>query len=559
MEALAAVLDRVKERLSAEDHQLLVDTVGTLAVLTRELETKGTSIQRLRKMIFGSGSEKLRQLFDDDPPEPGIPADSSDEGADEPDQGSDPSAENAPATEPAGSTKKRPGHGRNGATSYQSAEKVPVPHGSLHPGGGCPGCDGGRLYVLNESGVLVRVTGMAPLTAKVYALERLRCAGCGKVFTAAPPSEVGHKKYDETAAAMIILLKYGAGVPFTRLEKLQGSIGIPLPKGTQWAVVAEAADTLDLAWDELVTQAAQAVVLHNDDTVMKILDIDAPMPWEKGIPGDTPKEAMDPDRTGMFTSGIIAETAEGGPKIALFYTGRKHAGENIAGVLAERRADLAAPIQMCDALSRNTVPDMNTVRAYCTTHARRKFVEVAESFPEQVRHVLEQLRLVYRNDTVTRDEGMSADKRLQFHQENSAPVMAELRLWLARQLDEHLIEPNSSLGDAITYMVKHWEPLTLFLRVAGAPMDNNICERALKRAILHRKNALFYKTRNGARVGDIFMSLIHTAELNGANVFHYLVALLRHPQELSDSPEEWMPWNYHLTLAKIALRALPPV
>src|SRR5262249_40657307 len=92
--------------------------------------------------------------------------------------------------------------------------------------------------------------------------------------------------------------------------------------------------------------------------------------------------------------------------------------------------------------------------------------------------------------------------------------------------------------------LKHWTKLTLFLDQAGAPLDNNICEQALKKAILHRKNSLFYKTLNGARVGDLFMSLIHTSELCGANPFDYLVALQRHHQELLEEPGSWMPWNY---------------
>ena len=108
-------------------------------------------------------------------------------------------------------------------------------------------------------------------------------------------------------------------------------------------------------------------------------------------------------------------------------------------------------------------------------------------------------------------------------------------------------------------MQKRWEALTLFLRVPGAPLDNNICERALKKAILHRKNALFYKTLNGARVGDIFMSLIHTAELNGANVFDYLVALQRHAEGRSaERPEQWMPWNYQATPTGLVAGTGPP-
>ena len=104
--------------------------------------------------------------------------------------------------------------------------------------------------------------------------------------------------------------------------------------------------------------------------------------------------------------------------------------------------------------------------------------------------------------------------------------------------------PNSTLGDAINYMRNHWKKLTLFLKESGAPLDNNIVERALKKAILHRKNALFYKTENGARVGDLFMSLIHTAELCKADVFDYLVALQRNHERVENAPANWMPWNF---------------
>ena len=98
-------------------------------------------------------------------------------------------------------------------------------------------------------------------------------------------------------------------------------------------------------------------------------------------------------------------------------------------------------------------------------------------------------------------------------------------------------------------MLKHWEPLTLFLRVRGAPLDNNLCERALKQAILHRKNSLFYKTLRGAQVGDIFMSLIHTCKMAKVNPFDYLVALQKHAMEVFKNPQIWLPWNYKAALA----------
>jgi transposase len=97
--------------------------------------------------------------------------------------------------------------------------------------------------------------------------------------------------------------------------------------------------------------------------------------------------------------------------------------------------------------------------------------------------------------------------------------MEKLHQWLEAQFAERKTEPNSGLGKAITYLLRHWKALTLFLWKAGVPLDNNIVERALKKAVLHRKNALFYRTLNGAEVGDLFVSFIHTCQLRGANSF----------------------------------------
>ena len=174
---------------------------------------------------------------------------------------------------------------------------------------------------------------------------------------------------------------------------------------------------------------------------------------------------------------------------------------------------------MCDALSRNLPAELKTILANCLAHGRRQFVEVAERFPEECRYVLETLRDVYKNDAVAQERNLSPEERLSFHQAESGPMMEDLKAWLHRQIEDRLVEPNSALGEAISYMLKHWEKLTLFLRQPGAPLDNNICERALKQAILHRKNALFYKTHNGAHVGDLFMSLIHTCRLGGVDPF----------------------------------------
>jgi transposase len=259
------------------------------------------------------------------------------------------------------------------------------------------------------------------------------------------------------------------------------------------------------------------------------------------------------ERTGVFTSGIVSTSQ--GWKIALYFTGRQHAGENIADVLKQRAKELSPPIQMCDALSRN-VPKLaagvEILLANCLAHGRRQFVEVAANFPDQCRYVLEMLGQVYGHDAEARERGLNPQERLQFHQERSGPVMEQLHRWLEAQFAERKTEPNSGLGKAITYLLRHRRPLTLFLRQAGAPLDNNLVERALKRVVLHRKNALFYRTLNGAQVGDLFMSMIHTCQLCGANSFDYLTELQHHAQELATRPAEWMPWNYRQTLERVS-------
>jgi hypothetical protein len=403
------------------------------------------------------------------------------------------------------------------------------------------------VYKQSEPAALLRITGMAPLQATVYELERLRCNLCGEVFTARAPPEVGKAKYDETAAAMIGLLKYGCGLPFNRLQKLEKGLGVPLPAATQWEVVRKAASHLEPAYGELIRQAAQGEVVHNDDTVMRILGLEEPSVPRGSSGSEVPQDTK--QRTGTFTSGIVS-TFEG-RQLALFFTGRKHAGENLERVLAQRAKELAPPVQMCDALSRNTTGEFETILANCLAHSRRKFVEVAASFPDECRYVLETLGEVYGHEATTREQRMSPDGRLAFHKEHSGPLMEKLQQWLQEQIGERKVEPNSGLGGAITYMLKHWSELTLFLRCPDAPLDNNICERALKKAILHRKNSLFYKTSAGARVGDLFMSLIHSAELCQADPFDYLVALQRHHRDVSKNPAQWMPWNYQANLPQV--------
>ena len=505
--------------LTARDHEIIKAILETFLVLNRAVQDKDGKINKLLRMVFGVKTEKADKVLGGLTSNGGTTTEkTSEKSMDSKDNADD----------------KPNGHGRNGTSAYTSAEKITVAYTELKPGDNCPLCNG-RVYPWT-SGTIVRFTGGAPIQAKVWELEKLRCNLCGEVFTAQLPEEAETEKYDESVGAMIPILRYGSGMPFNRLDQLQESLGCPLPASTQWEISEKSAGRACPAYEELIRQAAHGDIIYNDDTPMKILEL---------------LNKQEDGRKGVFTTGILSVVD--GRKIVLFRTGRKHSGENMADLLKLRQQDLGPPIQMCDALSRNIPKELKTILANCLAHGRRNFVDVVSSFPEECRYVIETLAIVYKNDETTKEENMTPYERLIYHQAESGPLMEHLHQWMTDQMESRKVEPNSGLGKAISYMLKHWEPLTLFLRVEGSPLDNNLCEQALKMAIRHRRNSLFYKTLRGAHVGDIFMSLIHTCKLQKINPFDYLVALQKHYHEVSRNPQKWLPWNYTATIAALSV------
>ena len=465
----AAFLARVRPQVSPEDYRWIEGMSHALPELLALIEQPRTTLSKLRHLLFGPKTETTHRVC----PAPNVPP-------------------------PASPTPRRPGHGRTRARAYSGARWIEVPHPSLQAGQRCHHCQQGTLRAQKSPALALRIVGTPPIAATGYAMARLRCDTCGQVFTAPTPPEAGTQKYDPSVGVTVALLRYGCGMPHYRLARLQQSLGVPLPESTQWELMQPLFAQTQPVWEELIAQAANAPVIHHDDTPMRILDLRRP--------GSATAAQVDPQRKGTFTSNLLAEV-DAHP-VALYFTGWQHAGENLAAVLRQRAAGLEAPIQMCDALSRNLSPKAHTV--------------VAQAKELQ----------------------LNPEQRLFHHQTHSQPVMQRLQSWMQEQLDDRLVEPNSGLGQAMTYLLKHWEPLTLFLRQPGAPLDNNACERALKRAILHRKNSLSYKTLQGAQTGDRFMSLIHTCRLNRVNPLDYLLALATHADAVKLIPRAWLPWNY---------------
>lgn len=532
---LDELLAKAKPTFSSEQYLLLERVFGTFVYIMLSLQNAKTSIKRFQRLLFGGRTEHKRNVL-----KPAAVADELQEQDAATEAGAEPAEVVVPVPKP-----RPPGHGRNAAQAYSGAPIVECEHPELKSGDRCPECDKGKVYDSPPKS-LVKVVGQAPLGATVYRVQRLRCRLCDAVFTAPLPAAVASlPKYDASCASMIALLRFGNGMPHFRLEGLQASLYIPLPDATQWDIVSKAAPAPRAVFELLIRQAAQAPLLHSDDTSMKVLSL---MKERAKAEADGVK----PVAKAINTSGIVAvlqDNEREQRKVVLFFTGHAHAGKNMERILAHRAEELQPAMQMCDALAANVCGEFTTILANCLAHGRRQVTDVAEQFPEAARHVVEALAEVYKHDAQCRARAYSSEQRLSFHQEHSQPVMDDLHAWITGQIDGKHVEPNSALGKALNYLIKHWSELTLFLRKAGVPLDNNLCEQVLKRAILHRKGSLFYKTVRGAEVGDIYMSLIHTCRLCDVNPFDYLNALQQRSQDVIAAPARWLPWNFREQLA----------
>ncbi len=465
---------RAKEKI-----ERLLRTVLTLVEL---LQRKNTSIKKLREMIFGKRTERHQT----GKAEGRQKAAESEKAEDcRPKAVDDQDVRPELRSIESGEKTKRKGHGRRAASDYSGAKRVKCRHEGLKAGDDCPASCGGRLYDLKEPAALLQFTGQPLITVTKFEREALRCAKCQQRYVAPLPEGVKDERYDATCDATIALMRYGGGLPWHRQAGLQAMGGMPLGEATMWERCEATTDAAIGIFLRLKRLAAGGELMHTDDTWVRILSCLKEDKEEKG--------------RATNTSGIVVKT--GGRKIALYLSGRRHAGENLAELLAKREKGLARPIQMCDALAANTSVEKNVIRAYCLAHARRKIFELKDDYPAECAVVLDAVGKVYGYEAETTE--MNGERRLGYHQKKSGLVMKELKRWIEAQFSERLVEPNSNLGKALQYWLSHWEELTVWLREPGTPLDNNESERALKQFILMRKNSMFFKTEHGAAVGDV--------------------------------------------------------
>lgn len=478
-EQIEALLNRIANKcLEVDDYPLLADLIRAIVWMNLSLQEKELTIRRLRA-IFGIKTETAKKLLN------------LTEGDQKP-------------KDPKKNNKERKGkHGHKPASEYTEAKTIEVAHQSLKKGDRCPECLKGKLFQLKPGSVL-HIKGQPYLQVEIYKPERLRCSLCGRVFTATVPLKGAlGSRADSTAKAIVSLLKYRGGIPFYRQGQIQEALGTPISPSEIWEMTEDVADAAQPIYALLCAEAAKGKIVQNDDTTARILSL----------------KKEESKRTGTFTTAILS-TLESGIKIGLFFTGRKHAGENLDALLDNRPEKQQPPIQQCDALSRNIPKNHKTQLSNCLAHARRKFYELAQIWPQAVTKVIGLFSIVFDND---RKAPQDPEKRLKWHQQKSGPVMEEIQDYCNGLLKNKTVEPNSSLGKAINYLNNHWEAFTLFLRVPGVILTNNENEQLIKRSVLNRKNAYFFRNEIGAKIGDILMSVIETCVYNNVNPWKYLV------------------------------------
>jgi transposase len=303
----------------------------------------------------------------------------------------------------------------------------------------------------------MRLDGNALLSAVRYELEKLRCSACGQLFTTTVSAAAGAAKYTARARAILALARYYLGLPWHRLDGFQALVGVPVPEATQWDQGERVGDCCQAIFKWLEKEAAQGEGIFQDDTPGRVLTLMEENQIARAK-AQAQGKAKPSERTGRYTTVLMVQV--GDRRICLYYTGRQHAGENLAALLTKREPGRGKPLVMADALSQNQADEAGLIRCHCLAHGRRQFSDVAEDFPAESAVVVNALKLSYDHDEEAREQGLNAQKRLAYHQEYSAPVFATLKPWLEQQTAERLVEPNSSVGQAIAYMVKHWDTLT---------------------------------------------------------------------------------------------------
>jgi hypothetical protein len=517
-EELEAFLARLKPQVAENEYKIAESLVHTLQELGDAHQQSRTRVRALLKQIYGEfSSEKMEQK-----PET---------------EAERPSGESRNSVPP---KKQKPREGGlRAADDFHGAKREQILFGPDQKPNLCPNCQG-KIHK-TESRQLIRYYAAPPVNATIYSVERLRCRHCETIVEAEIPKEVGTEKYDSTVIAWLGHSRYRMGVPMYRLALSQELLGVPLPVQTQYMHLKNGAELLRGIFEQMELEAASSSVFISDDTPNTILK----MLLREDENGKI--------RTGVYTSAIHA-ILENNISIQLYFTGNRHQGENMGELLRQRTAHTKKPLHMTDGSSHGKPKLLNTAdslekaeylfvnAARCLVHARRRFFKIREDYKEACDYLLGLFGKIFGIEAELLRNRAGPEERVKRHSQDSGPLMEEILRYCQDNLAKKDVEPNSSLGKAMTYFIEDYEALSLFLHDPRSPLHTNSAERMIKDVARHRKNSLFFRTLQGAKVGDIWLSVIKTCEANKINPWEYLKDLFQKNTVETLMPEHWLPW-----------------
>lgn len=541
VEALLTKLEASQD-LGDDDRVVLAGIVRTWAHLA-ECMQHGTLSQRHLQRIFGILARRKvgHKGGGGSSNEPTSSSSNEGDGA-PPSSDSGQSAQGLDDDEQKSAESHRDRHGRRDQEAFGELAERHHRHGDLQRGCRCPSCERGRLYE-EEPGHFTSITGQAPLVGMTHVVERLRCNLCKQVFTAPLSEELkrdgvsGLRLYSYSAAAVVVVFRFFGGMPMYRQKTMQDALGVAVPDASMFDMCERMADAARPVERHLRRLAQGAKGFFGDDTSALILESRAELKQQR-------KTGVVVERTGCHTSCVIAVTAEG-YKIAIFCTGIQHTGELMDELLLGRDPTLPVPFFMSDCQSSNSVTVARVLYAGCNAHAVRRFKDIEERYPEEAGYAHERYRAIFDNEKKCQQANLDDDERLAYHREHSKPLFDEIFEHGDTLLETRAIEPNSDLGEAYGFVVNNRVRLSAFLRIPGAPLENNSTERILRVPVRLRDNAPFFRTKLGAKISDPLWTVGTTALAYGVNLLDYFVALQRHAADVRARPQLWAPWAYH--------------
>jgi transposase len=390
----------------------------------------------------------------------------------------------------------------------------------------CPCCQG-QLHVMSED-VSERLD-MIPAQFRVIVTRRPKyaCRACEEVVVQAPaPARLVEGGIPtEATVTHVLVSKYADHLPLYRQAQIYARQGVNLDRSTLADWVGKAAFLLRPVHERLFERLKASDKLFADETTAPVLD-----------PG------RGRTKTGQLFASARDDRPWGGidpPGVAYLYAPDRKAEQPIRHLQG-----FVGTLQVDGYVGYKALAERNTVSlAFCWSHVRRKFYELAQSGPAPIAtEALARIAKLYHVESEVR--GRAADERRLIRQERSRPVIHALEPWLREQLT--LISQKTKLAEAIRYALSRWQGLTRFLDNGTIEIDSNVVERTIRPIALNRKNALFAGSDGGAEHWATIASLIETCKLNGVEPHAYLADIIArivagHPQSQID---DLLPWAY---------------